>query len=100
MSRGRWLALVVLALAALFAWQGGTYSVADYRAVQAEERLLRTVLDSLRHEVDSMRAFRDSLARDARVVERVAREQFGMIRPGELVFTLVPEGPDSAPPRP
>jgi cell division protein FtsB len=96
MTRGRWLALVVLALAALFAWQGGTYSSSDYAAVQVEARELRRVLDSLRLEVDSLRAFRDSLADDPRVVERVARERFGMIRPGEIVVTILTEGPDSA----
>jgi len=96
MTRGRWLALVVLALAALFAWQGGTYSSSDYAAVQEEARELRRVLDSLRIEVDSLRAFRDSLASDPRVVERVARERFGMIRPGEIVVTILTEAPDTA----
>jgi cell division protein FtsB len=96
MTRGRWLALVVLALAALFAWQGGTYSSSDYTAVQVESRELRRVLDSLRIEVDSLRAFRDSLADDPRVVERIARERFGMIRPGEIVVTILTEAPDSA----
>ncbi|MDX2206848.1 MAG: septum formation initiator family protein [Gemmatimonadales bacterium] len=96
MTRGRWLALVVLVLAALFAWQGGIYSTADYRALQAEERELRARLDTMRREVDSMRAFRDSLAGDPAVVERVARERLGMIRDGEIVVTILPEEPDSA----
>ncbi len=100
MTRGRWLALVVLALAALFAWRGGTYSSSDYTAVQVEARELRRVLDSLRLEVDSLRAFRDSLATDSRVVERIARERFGMIRPGEIVVTILTEPPDSGVVRP
>jgi cell division protein FtsB len=90
------LALVVLVLAALFAWQGGIYSTADYRALQEEERELRARLDTMRREVDSMRAFRDSLAGDPAVVERVARERLGMIRDGEIVVTILPEEPDSA----
>ncbi len=96
MRRGRWLALVVLVLAALFAWTGGIYSTSDYRALQDEAQRLAATLDTVRHEVDSMRAFRDSLVRDPEVVERVAREAFGLVRPGEIVVTILPEQADTA----
>lgn len=96
MRRGLWLALAVLTLVALFAWKGGIYSTSDYRALRSEERELRARLDTMQREVDSMRAFRDSLARDPAVVERVARERLGMIRDGEIVVTLLPASEDSA----
>lgn len=89
MTRGRWLALVVLVAAALFAWTGGDYSLSDYRALRAEERAARQRIDSLRSEADSLRAFRDSLLRVPALQERMARERLGMIRPGELMIRIV-----------
>ena len=48
----------------------------------------------LRRLVDSLQRSADALEHDLRVQERVARERFGMIRRGELLYRLVP--PDSA----
>jgi cell division protein FtsB len=96
-TRWRWLALVVLVLAAIWAWRGATYSQGEYRRLLAQERLLRERIDSIRGDVDSMRAFNDSLGSSAVVQERMARERLGMIRPGEILILLVP---DSAPPTP
>lgn len=95
MTRARWLAVVVLALLAVFAWQGGVYSVADYRAVRVEEAELTTRVGRLQHEVDSMRALLDSLQDNPQVVERLARERFGMIRPGEIAIQLTRQAADS-----
>ncbi len=95
MTRARWLALAVLALLAIFAWQGGIYSVADYRAVLVEEAELTARVGRLQHEVDSMRALLDSLRGDPQVVERLARERFGMIRPGEIAIQLTRQAADS-----
>jgi len=44
--------------------------------------------------VDSLQREATAIERDLRVQERVARERFGMIRRGELLYRLVP--PDSA----
>jgi cell division protein FtsB len=86
---GRWVALVVLAAAGFFAWTGGTYSQADFRALRAQEEAMRARIDSLRIESDSLRLFRDSLLSSRAVQERMAREVLGMIRPGELMIKLV-----------
>jgi cell division protein FtsB len=93
-TRARWVAVAVLILAAVFAWTGGTFSERNYRDLRRIEIADSQRVRQLAREVDSLRAFRDSLEHDPAVQERVAREQFGMQRPGELTFTIVR---DSAP---
>ena len=91
MTPARWIAVAVLVLAAAFAWTGGTFSERNYLALKRNEVTARQRLAELKRDVDSLRAFRDSLENNPLVQERVAREQFGMVRPGELVFTIVPD---------
>ena len=47
-------------------------------------------MERLRRAVDSLEHDATAIERDLRVQERVARERFGMIRPGELLYRLVP----------
>jgi cell division protein FtsB len=44
----------------------------------------------LRHVVDSLQHEATAIEQDPRAQERVARERFGMIRRGELLYRLVP----------
>lgn len=89
MTKARWLALAVLVLAAVFAWHGGIFSTSSYRALKRQEAASRLQAQRLQREVDSLAAFADSLEHDPRVQERIARENFGMLRPGELSITIV-----------
>ncbi len=91
MSRVRWLAVVVLVCAGVFAWQGGAYSTADYVAVNRAERVAAARVQSLTREVDSLKRFRRLLETDPATQERVAREQWGWVRPGEMSFIVVPD---------
>ena len=91
MTRWRWLALVVLVAAAVFAFNGGQYSQRDYLALKREEANARQRIDSLRKEVDSLRLYHDSLVSSPEMQERVARERLGMIRPGEIMILVVPD---------
>ena len=77
-----------LVLVALFA---GEYSSLDWLT-------LRHQLGDERDSVAALRAGLDSLARLARALEndpatqeRVAREQFGLIRDGEILYRIVPD---------
>ncbi|MEO5826394.1 MAG: septum formation initiator family protein [Gemmatimonadales bacterium] len=88
MTRGRWLAALVLIGAAALAWRGGIYSMSDYFALQRAEREAQIEVKRLRREVDSLKQFRRMLETDPATQERVAREQKGMIRPGELSFII------------
>jgi len=82
--------LAALVFALYFAVQGGEYGTLDLlklrREVAAEQEkvtLLKQALDSLGREAMA-------IEHDPRVQEHVAREQFGMIRRGELLYKLVP----------
>jgi cell division protein FtsB len=82
-----WGALVLGALA--FALQGGEYGTLDLVRQRARRASLQTAVDSLRREVDSLAAYERAIARDPKVQERIAREEFGMVRDGELLYRFV-----------
>ena len=69
-----------------FAVQGGEYGTADLFRQQARHERLRAEVDSLQHEVDSLELYRRAILEDPVTQERIAREVFGMIRPGELLY--------------
>jgi cell division protein FtsB len=87
------IGLVVLAMAA-FALEGGEYGTTDLLRLKRQVRDERAAIVRLRGEVDSLSRFERALANDSATQERVARELYGMIRPGELLYQVVP--PDSA----
>ena len=87
--------LAVLALAG-FAVQGGEYGTVDLLRLKAQVRDVRDSIVALRSEVDSLARFERALKTDPATQERVAREVFGMIRPGEILYQVVPA--DSAKP--
>jgi cell division protein FtsB len=85
----RRIVVVVLVLAALFALQAGEYSTWDYLTLQREERQELARIASLKREVDSLEKVAVAAETDPQVQERMAREQYGMIRPGERVYTIL-----------
>lgn len=82
---------VVAALA--FAVQGGEYGTTDlWRQKQRRARLLRTN-DSLARVVDSLRRYKRRLETDPALQERIAREEFGMVRGNrELLYRFAEPG--------
>jgi cell division protein FtsB len=86
----RWAALAALAFALYFAVQGGEYGTFDLIQLRDTERLERAKVLGLRAMVDSLTREAAAVERDPRVQERVAREQFGMIRRGEFLYRIVP----------
>lgn len=90
MRRGRLLAGVVIAGGVIFGAFGGEYSTLDWWQMKREVREERLVLERLRAEVDSLAAYADSLETDSATQERVARERFGMMRDGEILYRVEP----------
>ena len=73
--------LVAIAGAAVaFAVQGGEYGTRDLLDQRARKRRLLREIDSLQHRVDSLRAYHRRLQTDPELQERIAREEFGMVR--------------------
>ncbi len=86
----------LLGLAAYYAVFGGEYSLLELHRARAEIEAKERELASLNHTLDSLRAWVDSLENDSATLERLAREKFGMIRDGEILYRLT-EPRDSAP---
>jgi len=78
LSRLLWLAVIIAAL--IFAVQGGEYSTLDLVHQRRDRRRMTIAIDSLTRVVDSLRRYRDRLQRDPKLQERIAREDFGMVR--------------------
>jgi cell division protein FtsB len=95
MSVRGWLVLALLAVMAIFAVEGGEYSTWDYRALRHELANEQARQVRLTEMVDSLTRLRKSVETDPAVQERIAREQYGMIRPGERLYRLAPAEGDA-----
>ena len=87
---------MLLAGAAYFALFGGEYSYFELRRVRQERAAEQVRLEQARTEVAALRAREDSLLHDSATIERVARERYGLIRPGEKLYRFVQDSADSA----
>ena len=80
------LGLLLLAGAAYFAVFGGDYSMWELRQIRKEIEVEREREVEVRADAERLRARADSLANDERAIERVARERWGLTRPGERLY--------------
>lgn len=86
---------LALAAAAYFAVQGGEYSTADVGRQFIARKRMRAEVDSLQRVVDSLARELKAVETDPAVQERIAREEFGMVRGDkELLYRFA--GADTA----
>jgi cell division protein FtsB len=84
-------------LVVLWALQGGEYGTSDLVRQRARRAALRADVDSLQRHVDSLRAYKRALQTDAALQERIAREEFGMVRgERELLYRFGDAAPAAA----
>ena len=81
--------LAVVAMAG-FAVEGGEYGTVDLLKLKAQVRGERDSIVRLRTDVDSLTRLEQALRTDPATQERLARQVFGMIRPGEMLYQVVP----------
>jgi cell division protein FtsB len=79
---------VVLLLVAVLA---GEYSTVDWLQVRTQLAQERDSVESMRAQVDSLARVARALENDPVAQERAAREQFGLIRNGEILYRIVPD---------
>ncbi|HVH09957.1 MAG TPA: septum formation initiator family protein [Gemmatimonadales bacterium] len=98
MTRARMIGVVAGVVLAGVAFQGGEYSTLDWLKLRRQRVQEHEAVRELEHALDSLRRLAQGLETDPAAQERAAREQFGMIRRGELLYRLVPqlEGPSAA----
>jgi len=93
-TRGRLLSTVGIIGGLAFGVAGGEYATWDWWQLRREMRTEQAALDSLRAEIDSLEIEVRLLERDPATQERVARERYGMLRPGEIMFQVeIPDEP-------
>lgn len=90
MSRPRLAGLAgAVVLFALAVW-GGEYGTGDWLTMRRQLADEREKVAALQVEVDSLAKAAKDLETNPAVQERVAREEFGMIRDGEILYRVVP----------
>ena len=73
----------------MFAIQGGEYSTVDLYRQYKRGKTLEAQTDSLSREVDSLRKIAHAIKTDPVTQERIAREEFGMVRGNkEILYRL------------
>jgi cell division protein FtsB len=83
---GRAFAAVVVIGGIAFGFFGGEYSTKDLWTLGRDIRDEQAAITRLDRDIDSLRAWTDSLEHDSATQEKVAREKFGMIRNGEILY--------------
>jgi len=85
--------LAALAGAVLVAWVvvfAGEYSTFDWLTMRRQLAEEHAAVQELRVVLDSLNRLAHDLETNPAAQERAARERFGMIRNGELLYRLVP----------
>ncbi len=99
MTWARLAGVVAAALLASVAFQAGEYSTLDWLELRGRLARERQAVRDLEVQLDSLARRARALETDPVAQERAAREEFGMIRTGEVLYRLVPRA-DAPSPRP
>jgi len=95
---GRIVLWLVVVGAVVFALQGGEYSTRDLWRQRQFKLRLTLETDSLQRQVDSLKRAVDAVQNDRATQERIAREQFGMVRGNkEILYRFGPSKDSAAP---
>ena len=78
----------LLAFSLYIAVFGGEYSVLEVSRVKKQQAQLTQQLDDLKEENDSLKIYVQKLESDSVTIEKLARERYGMIRDGEILYRV------------
>ena len=79
--------LLFVALLGIAAWKGSR----DLASAREREHLLETRIEDTQGRIDDLRGRIDRLRSDPGTLERLAREDLGMVRPGDVIIELPPD---------
>ncbi|HWM90634.1 MAG TPA: septum formation initiator family protein [Thermoanaerobaculia bacterium] len=85
--------LLFVALLGIAAWK----SSRDLAAARERERLLDTRIEETRDRIGGLRGRIERLRSDPGTLERLAREDLGMVRPGDVIIELPDPSPGKHP---
>ncbi|HXR10032.1 MAG TPA: septum formation initiator family protein [Candidatus Acidoferrales bacterium] len=78
----------------------GTHGVLAMRRAQQEAKTVKKQIDQINEENRQLQDRAKSLKTDPQAIERIAREELGLARPGEIIFETAPKPSDAAAPAP
>lgn len=88
----RWKRSFLITIAGLFLvlWFGflDTYSVATRIRLASQKRELKARTEALKKEIDLLEIEISKLENDPNIIERIARENYGMRKKGETVYRI------------
>jgi len=88
MTPRRWIFLAIVALAVLFAFEGGEYSTFQWLELRRDVKAEATRVRELQRKVDSLARYARMVETDPETQERIARQEHGMLKRGEHAFIL------------
>ena len=82
----------LVAIAAYYALFGGEYTAFDLRQIRAEVESSGTLVLGLEERTGVLASRAEALEHDPRTIEALARENFGLIRDGEILYRFADGG--------
>ena len=79
-----------------FAIEGGEWGTMDLMGQRSRADRLRSQIDTLKREVDSLARVKKAILTDPTVQERIAREEFGMVRGDKELLYRFTTPPDTS----
>ena len=89
------MTIAAIAGGVLFALQGGEYGTWDLIQQRTRKERLLAQIDTLQHQIDSLERVKKAVETDPATQERIAREQFGMVRGDKEMLYRFAEPADS-----
>jgi cell division protein FtsB len=89
-TRARLVGLAGVLVLAGLAFQAGEYATLDWLELRRQVASERQAVRELETQLDSLERLARALETDPIAQERAAREAFGMIRKGEVLYRIVP----------
>ena len=86
-----WIGIGLLILFAFLYLPG----LSRYYELRQEELRLEKELNDLDRQIQGLKEEKNLLQKDQQYLEKVIREELGLVRPGEMVYKLIPEGKKS-----
>lgn len=87
---------ILIAGLVIFSW-GYLPTLSKYHELKVQQEELDRQIDKLTVDIQQIREERDLLKHDVEYLEKVIRDELGLVKPGEIIYKFVTEQPSPAP---
>ncbi|MCP4726472.1 MAG: septum formation initiator family protein [bacterium] len=86
------LVIAGIAVFVVYVYGFGDYGLYQYYKLLQEESRLKAEVERLETEADELKEIKQQLLKeDPDYIQRIAREKFGLVKPGEKIYKLTPD---------